>query len=57
MQPREMTDSEIRAELATLDKTSDRYQDLMTELEERVLLRRSDWGPPRGWHSAMDELG
>ena len=48
MQPREMADFEIRAELATGDETSQRYAELQAELEERTLARRAD-RPRIGW--------
>ena len=49
MQPREMADYEIRAELATVDETSQRYAELQAEMEERVLARRAERRAPT-WH-------
>lgn len=52
----EMTDGELRAELARTPEETNRYDEIMAELEERVLIRRQfrdralrdtiGWHPP-----------
>lgn len=51
-----MTDGELRAELARTPEETNRYDEIMAELEERVLIRRQfrdralrdtiGWHPP-----------
>jgi hypothetical protein len=53
LKPREMTDSEIRAELTRTDESTQRYAALQAEREERTLARRAEPRPP-GWHAATD---
>lgn len=51
------TDFELRAELARVDEESVRYGQIMAEMEERTLIRRSQcsWARRRaGGHSAVD---
>lgn len=52
---RQLTDSEIRRELKTLTNDSQRYTDLMEELEERVIVRGLKRTPMHGWHAATDK--
>ena len=57
MQLWEMTDHELRVEAARAGMESNRYDEIMAELEERAAYRRSMGGPRRpGWHSATDLL-
>lgn len=56
----EMTDGEIRRELAATDEASERYDALMGELEERAILRHAhrtamhERRHPETWHSVTD---
>lgn len=54
MQLWEMTDHELRAELARTEETSNRYDEIMAELEDRTVVRRSMCKRRTGWHSVTE---
>lgn len=63
MELSEMTDGQLRRELACTEEHTQRYDDLMEELEGRMIFRNSrrtagaaDMLPrSEGWHSSTDK--